>query len=67
MSLDSSALDTSALDSISSTLGELTDRISALLDDVDEDADGVSDLREVERQLQISTRRLVKIVRRAEG
>ncbi len=61
------SLDASALDSISSTLGELTDRIGRLLDDADDDADGVSELREVERQLQVSTRRMVKIVRRAQA
>lgn len=57
-------LDVNALDSISATLSELTGRISQLIEASDDDEDALAELREVERQLQTSTRRLVKIVRR---
>ena len=57
-------LDVNALDSISATLSELTDRITQLLQASDDDEDALAELREVERQLQASTRRLAKIVRR---
>ncbi len=59
-------LDVNALDSMSATLHELTDRISHLLADANEEDDAVAELREVERQLQSSTRRLTKIVRRVQ-
>ena len=59
-------LDVNALDSMSATLHELTDRISHLLADTNEEDDAVAELREVERQLQSSTRRLTKIVRRVQ-
>lgn len=59
-------IDINALDSMSSTLQELTDRISHLLVETNEEDDAVAELREVERQLQSSTRRLSKIVRRVQ-
>ena len=57
-------LDVNALDSISATLQELTDRIGQLVEASNDDEDALAELREVERQLQTSTRRLAKIVRR---
>ena len=58
------ALDGNALSSISATLDELVDRIGRLAHDADDDEDALVELREVERQLQTSARRLTKIVRR---
>ena len=58
------ALDGNALSSISATLDELVKRIGSLAQDADADDDALIELREVERQLQTSARRLTKIVRR---
>ena len=58
------ALDGNALSSISATLDELVERIGHLAEKADSDDDALIELREVERQLQTSARRLMKIVRR---
>ena len=58
------ALDGNALSSISATLDELVKRIASLAQDADADDEALIELREVERQLQTSARRLTKIVRR---
>ena len=58
------ALDGSALGSIAFTLDEIVDRINQLAGAADPDDDALIELREVERQLQTSSRRLTKIVRR---
>lgn len=57
-------LDANALGSISSSLDELVRRIGNLATEAQDDDDALSELREVERQLQTSSRRLTKIVRR---
>ena len=57
------ALDGSALGSISATLDELIDRIGTLADAANAEDEALVELREVERQLQTSGRRLTKIVR----
>ena len=57
-------LDANALGSISSTLDDLIDRIGQLADGADADDDALVELREVERQLDTSARRLTKIVQR---
>lgn len=59
------SLDVSALSSISASLDDLTERISQLIAEATEDEDALVELREIERQLQTSTRRLTKVVRRA--
>lgn len=58
------ALDGNALGSISYSLDDLIDRIGQLADRADDEDDALIELREVERQLQTSGRRLAKIVRR---
>jgi hypothetical protein len=58
------ALDGSALGSVSATLDELIARLRQLADAANEDDDALIELREVERQLQTTARRLAKIVRR---
>ncbi len=57
-------LDANALGSISSSLDDLVRRIGDLATDAQDDDDALSELREVERQLQTSARRLTKIARR---
>ncbi|MGF1597344.1 MAG: hypothetical protein ACFCVK_10530 [Acidimicrobiales bacterium] len=58
-------LDTNALGSISSSLDEITRRIGLMADAAGDDDDTLADLREVERQLETTRRRLDKILRRA--
>lgn len=63
--LDTSmALDGNALGSISYSLDDLIERIGQLADVADSEDEALIELREVERQLQTSARRLSKIVRR---
>ncbi len=57
-------LDTSALSALSATLDELTTRLGEVSRGADPEDDALSDLLEVERQLQTSSRRLTKIVTR---
>lgn len=57
------AIDHSALSSLSTSLDDLTRRISALADQADEDEVGAVDLQEIERQLLTACRRLRKVVR----
>lgn len=59
-------IDANVLGSISASLAELTDRIGQLADHSGEDDEALVELREVERQLQTSGRRLAKIVRRVQ-
>ena len=58
------ALDSNALGSISYSLDDMVERIGQIADSADVDDDALAELREVERQLQTSARRLAKIVRR---
>lgn len=58
------ALDGNALGSISYSLDDLIERIGQLADVADSEDEALIELREVERQLQTSARRLSKIVRR---
>lgn len=58
------ALDGNALGSISYSLDDLIERIGQLADIADSEDEALIELREVERQLQTSARRLSKIVRR---
>ncbi|MEM8924708.1 MAG: hypothetical protein AAGD35_14490 [Actinomycetota bacterium] len=58
------SLDASALGSISYTLDDLVRRIGEVADGATEDDEALGELREVERQLQTSVRRLNKVVRR---
>lgn len=55
------------LSSISSALGELTERVTALADGIAEerDEDQAHDLYEVERALRSANRRLAKVVQRS--
>lgn len=57
-------LDGNALGSISYSLDDLIERIGQLADRADTEDEALIELREVERQLQTSARRLGKIVRR---
>jgi len=58
------ALDGNVLSSLSATLDDLIERLGELGDASSEDDEALVELREVERQLQTSSRRLAKIVRR---
>ena len=57
-------LDTSALGSVSLSLEDLLMRLRELATDTNEDDEIGSELREVERQLDMASRRLQKAVRR---
>lgn len=57
-------LDVNALGSLSATLDDLTARIGQLADGSDADDEAVLELREVERQLQATSRRLATVLRR---
>ena len=57
-------LDTSALGSVSMSLEDLLMRLRELATDTNEDDEIGSELREVERQLDMASRRLQKAVRR---
>ncbi len=58
------ALDHSALDSLASSLDDLVRRLTDLTSDAESDDDLLMELREVERHLQTSNRRLQKVVHR---
>lgn len=60
----SMALDGNALGSISYSLDDLIERIGELADRANDEDEALIELREVERQLHTSARRLTKIVRR---
>lgn len=57
-------LDTSALGSVSLSLEDLLMRLRELASDTHEDDEIASELREVERQLDMASRRLQKALRR---
>ncbi len=57
-------LDSSALGSVSLTLEDLVKRLRELAADTAEDDEIASELREVERQLHMASRRLQKALRR---
>ncbi len=57
-------LDSSALGSVSLTLDDLVKRLRELTGDTAEDDEIASELREVERQLHMASRRLQKALRR---
>jgi len=57
-------LDTSALGSVSLSLEDLLARLRELSTDTHEDDEIGSELREVERQLDMASRRLQKALRR---
>lgn len=57
-------LDASALSSLSSSLDTVVERLGQLADGADPDEDALVELREVERQLQASSRRLARVIRR---
>ena len=57
-------LDSSALGSVSLTLEDLVKRLRELAGDTAEDDEIASELREVERQLHMASRRLQKALRR---
>lgn len=59
------AIDVSALGSISLTLEEIVERLRDLSRNVDDDDEVGSELKEVERQLHMASRRLEKAMRRA--
>jgi hypothetical protein len=58
-------LDVTALGSLASSLEELTTRLGLLAATCDEKDDTGNELREVERQLEGSSRRLLSVLRRA--
>ena len=57
-------LDTSAIGSVSLSLEDLLLRLRELAADTHEDDEIASELREVERQLDMASRRLQKAIRR---
>ncbi len=57
-------LDTSALGSVSLSLEDLLTRLRELAGDTHEDDEIANELREVERQLNMASRRLQKALRR---
>lgn len=57
-------LDSSALGSVSLTLEDLVQRLRELASDTAEDDEIAGELREVERQLHMASRRLQKALRR---
>lgn len=57
-------LDKSTLSSLSASLNDLTNRLGEVARTAGEDDDALTELLEVERQLQTATRRLEKILRR---
>lgn len=59
------SVDVSALGSIARSLEELVERLRDVSRDVDEEDEVGSELREIERQLDMSSRRLQKTTRRA--
>lgn len=59
------AIDVSALGSVTLSLEELVDRLRDISRDLDDDDEVGSELKEVERQLHTSLRRLEKAMRRA--
>ncbi len=59
------SLDVSALGSISTSLDELVDRLRLVSSELSEDDEVGAELREVERQLIMASRRLEKAARRA--
>lgn len=59
------SIDYTALSSLATSLEDLTIRIGAIAAAGNEDDDEQLDLLEVERQLQTTSRRLEKIVRRS--
>ncbi len=59
------SVDVSALGSISLSLEEIIERLRDLSQDLDDDDEIGSELKEVERQLHMAWRRLDKAMRRA--
>ncbi len=58
-------LDVNALDSLSATLDDLVNRLAVIATDAGDDDEIAIELREVGRQLETTSRRLVKAVVRA--